>query len=256
MNNTQGVIEGLQALVVFYTELLIEKFWLRAKEMLESVFTDDSSSFEARREAVSEAVRRAFQPGHWQIVCECAAQNHLLLSHEMQPRFFSSCDTDSLVWFATNEKTGLIPTTLSEISMAENFDGSIFQKVHLSLSTLQQLAMRDKGFNPVLLSVAEVLEGYCVFLGNNVPQLKKRFDEILGQPQPREVRAPATPPTKDVAAVSPTPTKPGQPKLQNSGVKPGKPKPPKPQNGYATHKGLAAGLAGFKVAPKDHAATA
>lgn len=253
MNNTQGVIEGLQALVVFYTELLMEKFWLRAKEMLESVFTDDSSSFETRREAISEAVRRAFQPGHWQTICECAAQNHLLLSHEIQPKFFGDCDTDALVWLATDEKVGLIPTTLSEISVAENFDGSIFQKVHLSLSTLQQLATRDKGFNPVLLSVAEVLEGYCVFLGNNVPQLKKRFDEILGPSQPQE-SGPSAP--AKTAAVSPTPTKPGQPQLQNSGVKPGKPKPPKPQNGYATHKGLAAGLAGFKVAPKDHAATA
>lgn len=226
--NTQCVIEGLQTLVVFYTELLLEKFWLRAKEMLESVFTDDSSSFEGRREAISEAIRRAFQPGHWQTICECAAQNHLLLGHEIQPKFFSGCDTDALVWFATDEDKGLIPVTLSQMSVAEDFDGGIYQRVHLSLSTLQQLATRDKGFNPVLLSVAEVLEGYCIFLGNNSPQLKKRFDEILGQSQSQEVKTSAPAPAK-TAAAPPTPAKPGQPKSavppHNGGAKPGKPTP-------------------------------
>lgn len=233
--NTQVVIEGLQALVVFYRELLSEKFWLRAKEMLESVFTDDNSSFETRREAISEAIHQAFEPAHWQIVCECAAHNHLLLNQEMQLRFFDACDTDALVWFATDEKVGLIPTTLSEISTAEDFDGGIFQKVHTVLSALQQLVLRDKEFQPTLTAVAGVMEGYCTFLGNNSPQLKKRFDEILGQPKFHQ-EVPASVSAKTATVAPSAPAKPGNAKSPQSGVKPGKPDHSKTKPKYTTGK--------------------
>lgn len=218
MNNTQGVIEGIQTLVGFYAELLREKRWLRAKEGLESVFSNDRSSLEVRRSAISEAMSRALRSEHWMVICGRIMQDYLLLGQEMTQHFFKCCDKDALVWFATDEKSGLIPMTLEEISSADNFDGSISHKVQLFLLAVRQLANHNKDFIPVVVALVRVLKCYCEFLGSNNREFKEQFDAILGKPQ--EVRLPMLAPAKTAVVAPTTLTKSSQPKGAPKGKNP------------------------------------
>ena len=205
------LIAGLNALCVQYTDHLKNAFWTRAKARLEEIFSSESS-FQERREAIAEGVKRAFSADHWQLLVDCIGTNFLLLEKGVQEEFLSECDLEILEIFVADEQKGLVPITLLALATADALKPEHFGLMHMSLNGLNALTERLGDWAGPRRAVAEIFEGFCVLFGNTPEHLQKRFDAILGSgdnepmPEVRKAFPPTTPARQIKNTLSAKPT--------------------------------------------------